>query len=709
MAHRSSFSQHSSFERCARMWFYEKILKIPTVDDMSYAHAGSTIHKVLEEYYKGNLKTLEEAKILFSKTWDSYKLYDSMLRLKKDDYWLMCINGINLNVSCTSTELKIYYPDVIAYIDVVDTNNDLLIDWKSSTIRDENKKEYTQQLKLYAWLYYRKFNKIPKKCTVYYLKYNGSKSELSFEPTMEDIEEIKTWYETILKEMSVIKETKKLPPKCDKCFAFCKFKDICEKSDEELKWKIHHFGSNLKVEGPMTNILEGQIAKKFSYELKDSFFIKQHRPGFDGIIRYWNSRQRSLPIGFFHSIQKTLGDYAKWKKKTPVIEIVKHYNTVETEVSMPDKLLNGRVLRDYQEEAVDAFLDKKIGMLEMSTGSGKTEVFIEIIRRLGIRTLIVVDRVELLKQTKKRIEEALGVKVSQLGGGDSEVGNITVATIQTINKNITDYLGYLSTVNFVIFDECHHCSAPSIAKLSKNLNNVEYRLGCTATPHRSDGNDMAINSVVGDIIYTINSQTLIDKGYLAKPEIVFIKDYLPNDVLKKYERECKEGLINELEDYPKYYNVLIAKNAYRNKKILEIAKKESDKKVLILTKLVEHGKELAEELNCPHITGSSNKKEREELLNDFTHGDVNMIVGTVSIFAEGIDIPRLDIIINATANKGDIKSIQMLGRVMRFFKGKEPMYYDFYDPHRFFSSASRARIKAFRNQGHNVQTINNFL
>ena len=50
-------------------------------------------------------------------------------------------------------------------------------------------------------LYYRKMEKLPKKATVHYLKYAGSKGELIINPTMEDVEEMETWNADTRKKM----------------------------------------------------------------------------------------------------------------------------------------------------------------------------------------------------------------------------------------------------------------------------------------------------------------------------------------------------------------------------------------------------------------------------------------------------------------------------------------------------------------------------
>ena len=764
---RSSFSQHETFEGCKRQWYYSYVKKLPQVSDMSYADRGTIVHDILENWYSNKYTNIDEAKVSFQKSWEKYKLDDSFLKLKKDETWLMIINGINLHKKVTSTELKIYYPEIIAYLDVVNTDDDELSDWKSSTRREENEASYKKQLTLYSWLYKRKIGRIPKKCTVEYLKYEGSKGQLIFSPTEEEIQHIEEWYNNILIEMDKVKKEGKVPPMCKECTFFCPYKNLCGTSGVEdlLKWTLHIFGNYIKIDGPITKLLDIGLTKKFSYELKNAYFMKKANPHANTIIKFWNLNHRSLPIGFMKGLVKTLTDYAKYKKMEFSLDIEDHRQFNEDKIEMPDKFVNGKELRDYQLKAVDKFLREKIALFELATGAGKTEIAIELIRRLGVKTLFIVDRKELMLQTKNRIQDSLGIEVGQLGSGIDDVKDITVCTIQTIiqkfnvegcckirknsirnnrwkeqniddekqkKKFINEYVPtkeesnevqqlreklqtektalvcYLRSVRFCIYDECHHVSAASYQKISQQLTNTEYRLLMSGTAYRDDGNDMMIHAIGGTIAHSLDSQTLIDKGWLMKPQIKFYKDYMPKDIVKRFEDEAKKGLINETPNYSNYYNVFITTNQYRNELIKKIIEQNKDKKILMLVKLVEHGNSLEDDINgSKYLHGSTGKKEREEIFEDFTKGNLNILISTISIFAEGIDIPQLDMVINVSANKGEVKSIQVLGRVLRKMEGKtNAQYIDFIDETKFFRLASLARKKAFYKEGHNVEVLN---
>lgn len=698
---RSSFSQHNLFHNCPRAWYMQKVKNIYVSSDMCYADGGNVVHKVLEKWYNNNYKDIAEAKDDFNKLWIEKKLDNTKLALDSGNYWLMCLEGINRKLTPTSNEFKIFYEDIIAYLDAVDTNNDEVHDWKTSTRSEENEKEYMEQMKVYSWVYYRKFGKLPKKCVVHYVKYMGDKGVLVYFPTMEDVEKIKDWYNSILLQMEEIKQRDELPPKCESCFFFCPYKEICSEQDSS-NYVVTINNNMMVLDGPLTPLLLSGIKKKFSYELKNAYFIKKHRPHANTTVCFFNEKKRCIALGFKYGLIKTLTDYVKFKKLSTQVVVVDNRVFDSTKVPMPDKFINGKELRDYQWDAVREFLGKKIGLLEIGTGGGKTEIAIECIRHLGCKTLFVVDKVELLKQTKKRIEESLGIQVGQIGYGVSDIKDVTVATIQTLIKRKKELSGYLNTVRFLIADECHHIPAKSYMQLSRYLNNTEYRLGITATAVRDDGNDMAINAVVGYKIFSMSSRDLIDKDYLMEPQIIFLNDYMSNEEVDKLENETKQGLINATLDYNVLYNKFIVQNEKRNLKIKEIYDTYRNKKILILVKQIEHGELLAQLLGCDYLHGSLDKVKRDQIMEEFRN-DKNLLVGTISIFGEGLDIPSLDIIINASANRGNVRTIQTLGRALRKLEGKKDAYYfDFIDYSKFFKHASFARRKVLLKEGHEV-------
>jgi len=701
-----SFSQwYNLFRKCPRWWWYEKVLKVPYVSDMSYAKAGNCVHHALEKYYSRKITDINLLKDSFNEEWKKEKLNISMLSMRDSEYWLMVIEGVNLAIVSTTQELQIFFADYFnGYLDLVNTNTDEIGDWKSSKRDEEHDNEYRKQLTLYSVMYKKKFDRDVKKCTVYYLKFTGSKQKYEFIPTEEEKEKIKLEFEQAAKEMEELKKINIIPAKCEVCDPWCPYKDIC--NDDILVFNIHILGNFVRLDGVIPSLLDKGLTRKFSYELKDAFFIKQRNPYINTTVKFWSIKNRLLPLGMLEGLKKTLNDFAEFNKKEIKINITDERKFNTEKIVMPDKFINDKNLRDYQIEAVESFIKNKYGVIEAGCGSGKTEIACEIIRQLNTRTLILVHTKELLNQTIKRLKDNLGIEVGKIGEGIEDIKFITVATMQSINKNIKKHKDYLASINLVVFDEAHHLPAKTLWRISRYILNSTYSLGLTATKFRDDGNDMYINAITGETIYKINSKDLIEKNYLVEPQIIFIKDIMLDEEIKKMEEECKTGLINETKNYNIYYDKFVIKNEKRNNIIKNICETNKNKRILLLAKSVEHGRFLAELLNGKHIHGELDKKSREEILEDFKNNKINILVATLSIFSEGIDLPFLEILINCSANSGDVKSLQMVGRIMRQYEGKNNcIFYDFVDEPWFFKRASNKRIRIFRKEGYTVDFI----
>jgi len=293
--------------------------------------------------------------------------------------------------------------------------------------------------------------------------------------------------------------------------------------------------------------------------------------------------------------------------------------------------------------------------------------------------------------------------------------SLSIDEYQTYKIKFNEYMikhnmikSYLESIRFLIIDENHHSSADSYYNLGRLLKNTEFRLGTTATNRRIDGNDMKLVATTGKTIFSLTGQSLIDKGFLMRPNIIFVKPNISKEEHNVMVNASLVGTINEIPNYMLYYPNLIVKNKYRNNLIKQIVKMHTNSEsILIITKLIEHG-ELLQQLipNSVYINGNSAKKVRYDTLTKFKSGNLKILISTISIFAEGVDIPILDSVINASANKGDVKSIQLLGRILRKHKDKKAAnYYDFADTGTFFFNASKARISAFKKEGHKISYL----
>ena len=318
-------------------------------------------------------------------------------------------------------------------------------------------------------------------------------------------------------------------------------------------------------------------------------------------------------------------------------------------------------LRSAQKEALDK-IDYLTwhGIFEMGTGTGKTLLALEIIRKINLSALILVPNLTILKQFKNEAKRFYEIEIGEFSGEKKEIKEITVATFQSMNAQAINILKEKTSI--LIIDEAQISVAPERQKIIMSFN-PSYIFGFTGTCEREDGKSKAINFLLGDILYRFSETPLIPKIktiYWNKTEEIEIKD------TKK--------------DYPKIIDRMINCEE-RNLMLAELLSDCVNKgqKTLLLTKRIEHYENIKKSLkkirnfNDRIYFISSKNKERNELLKEFKNETKHFdaIVGTTSLLSVGLDIPALDTLIIACDMRSGILTRQSAGRILRLFGEKK--------------------------------------
>jgi len=376
--------------------------------------------------------------------------------------------------------------------------------------------------------------------------------------------------------------------------------------------------------------------------------------------------------------------------------------------------------RDYQTEVIDKITKGKgidRGIIKMATGSGKSPVACAIIAGIGVTpSIFYVPSISLLKQTKDEIEKFIRykgspVKVGMVGGGEKDIQDITVMTIQTavralggvwvkfddedINKDDTDIedmkeniINLIKNCRLMVADETQHWAAETCQIISDNSISCQYKYSMSATPHRDLGDDILIDACFGRTIADVNASFLIKKSYLVKPHIYFCTI---NNMRGKSERKS----------YQTIYKEAIVENEVRNQKIVDFANyfNETGRKTLILVKQIAHGKLLEEMIpGSVFVYGSTSKKKREEHLEKMRNGWQGVTVSSV-VFDEGINCKPLDTLILAGSGKSSSRALQRIGRILRPYPGKkDAIVVDFLDRCKYLESHSKKREKIYKSE-----------
>jgi len=347
--------------------------------------------------------------------------------------------------------------------------------------------------------------------------------------------------------------------------------------------------------------------------------------------------------------------------------------------------LKGVIFREDQQYLIEQAAKLHRGVLVAPTGSGKTLV------ALGIMSAFPKTRVLFLCHTKTLIEQTsaelkkFGFKYSICQGAKKDIrGPIVLATIQSFSKILPTLYG---TYDIVMVDEAHHISNLE-TQYAKVLSCVysPLRFGFTATIPTKKESFFAMVGLLGPVIGETTIDQGVKEGFVAKPKIKILKS--------NYNQE-----IRELRNYPAVYEYGIVRNRGRNKLIVDYVKQENSKgnSVLVIVNKLDHGRYLNHLIDKSiFVQGETESVSREEIRLAFNSKEIKCCIAT-TVWKEGVNIPSLNVIINAAGGKSEIATLQAIGRGLRVTKDKKEItIVDIFDPsHPYLISHFGERISLY--------------
>lgn len=344
--------------------------------------------------------------------------------------------------------------------------------------------------------------------------------------------------------------------------------------------------------------------------------------------------------------------------------------------------------RDYQQSAVDAVLqlvaanEPPRGLLQVPIRGGKTLIAAQILLHLGWRTTFVVESELLLHQTQKAFESYLqplsivagSPWVGLCGGGRWDPGWVTVATVQGLLAHSQEALELLSRTDLLIIDEVHHMRADAWRK-PLLASDSWGKIGLSATLFEDhdipqERSTIWVRATTGPILYEISIDDLVTQGYLTQPYVLMYSITHAN-APKKWR-------------YGKTYQQLITEGLSRNSAIADLAE---DAVLRGAPTLIDTGRteqmrilhKMLEARNIPvaNLHGKTPNKTRQRVLSDFRQGRIGVLIAT--ILGEGVDVPELQVVINAEGGRARTSVIQRLRNLTRHEGKSKAIIIDFAD------------------------------
>ena len=330
-------------------------------------------------------------------------------------------------------------------------------------------------------------------------------------------------------------------------------------------------------------------------------------------------------------------------------------------------------MRNYQEQATNALIESGgHGAIELPTGSGKTLIIMNLLKRYPVKTLIITPYTNITTQLRKDLESAFGVaNVGQLGDGRKKVDKLfTVANAQSATKITPGSKEWevLSKCKMVIFDESHMVPAESFKNICLNgvAGNSKLRFFLSATQTRTDGSDLLLKGITGPVVFRKTYKELAEEKFLKQIKARVFKIPPARSPVRDPKKETRANL---------YENPNAARLAAM---LAEKAFRLANRQVVILIEEYSQFLLLKNHMKIPYefahgsVSQDAKKVLPEEywkcdvadIVDQFNKGNLPCMIGTTAI-STGVDIKPTGCVIYLQGGKSEIKVKQGIGRGTR--------------------------------------------
>lgn len=340
-------------------------------------------------------------------------------------------------------------------------------------------------------------------------------------------------------------------------------------------------------------------------------------------------------------------------------------------------------LKEHQQSAIDNLQKMResgesIALLYHATGTGKTVTAVSDAKRCGERTLFLAHTRELVTQAKATFEDVWPGKQSGMYIAEQKDADayVVCASIQSVAQNLEQFKP--DDFGYIIIDECHHGTANTYKKLLGYFK-PKFTLGLTATPERTDGEDLL--ELFRNVAHKLDLKTAVEIGELTPIRCIRVKTNVDLSTVR----------INGI----KYYSQDLESKLYvpeRNRIIIETYLHcVKNRKTVVFCASVKHAEEISQlfrenGIACEAVSGTLKNSERARILDEYENGNINVLCAC-DLLNEGWDSPETEILFMARPTMSKTLYIQQLGRGMRKCEGKKYlMVFDFIDNANMFNT-----------------------
>lgn len=427
--------------------------------------------------------------------------------------------------------------------------------------------------------------------------------------------------------------------------------------------------------------LDVKTRRKISDAVKYFLPYAYHMPAFklgrwDGCVRFCDIGGRT----YFHLLEKLLPIVTAEGYHVDVKDLRKQWQFSFSKVTETDyehiawpkghpKAGDPVILRDYQVEIINRFLDNPQCLQEIATGAGKTLITAVLSHKCEPygRSIVIVPNKDLVVQTEKDYKN-LGLDVGVLYGDRKEYNRQhTICTWQSLSVLEKKTKAgdapfpideFLDNVVCIMVDEVHKAKADVLKNLlSGPFANVPVRWGLTGTIPKDEYEAVGCVSCLGPVIGNLKSKELQDMGVLADLDINIFQLQDGQLGFNSYAQELK-WLVTDPKRIDHISEIIRGLSANGN--------------TLVLIDRIATGELLIERnSDWAFISGEIKVSERQKEYNEISDSDNKVIVATYGVAAVGINIPRIFNLVLIEPGKSFVRVIQSIGRGIRKAQDKD--------------------------------------
>jgi len=432
---------------------------------------------------------------------------------------------------------------------------------------------------------------------------------------------------------------------------------------------------NVKFEG-LDVITRRKISDKLKFFLPYAFHLPAYKLGrWDGNIRfcdiggrtYLNLLDRILPIIEDQDYEIEIEDHRQQHEfNFPQIDESLHFE--KTWGPKHPQAGQPIVLRDYQVQTINKFLENPQCLQEIATGAGKTIItatLSQLVEPYG-RSIVIVPNKSLVTQTEADYK-TLGLDVGVYYGERKEYDKQhTVCTWQSLNNMLKKTKKFEADVNIgdfledvvcVMVDEVHQAKADVLKTLLTGpFASVPIRWGLTGTIPKEDYEQASLQASLGEVINRLSASELQNKGVLANCHV---------NVVQTQET-------NAFSNYASEQTFLVTNETRLNFIADLVDTMRAEGNTLILVDRIKTGEALENIIvDSVFIQGRTKLEDREEEYDEVATEQHKVIIATYGVAAVGINLPRIFNLVLIEPGKSFVRVIQSIGRGIRKAEDKD--------------------------------------